>query len=160
MIAEDVQTVDEDEVDSADEDREYHQIGDKYLCISTTFNEEKENALNMLTCYVDHLKEHFAPYCAAVAEKVEHVLSVPVLNNSEMRKTSAALIPGLVNDVQLAREKATWPGATHALIQDLFGRLIKALLKVHRSRLSVPHSHGACRRSAQHNAAPRALHAA
>lgn len=106
------------------------QVGDKYLCINTAHHEEKENALNMLTCYVDHLKEHFAPYCLAVAERVEHVLAVPVLNNGDMRKTAAALVPGLVNDVQLARARGSWPDATPEYIRDLFIRLVKALLKV------------------------------
>jgi hypothetical protein len=128
-----LQTVDNDEVDEGEGGEfQYYQVGDKTLRISTTHSEEKVNALNMLACYAEHLQEHFAPYCADVAKVIEHVMTVPLLNDEEMRGACAALMPSLLDDLQLAREKGTWPGATDQAVSEMYSLLLAAMLKARR----------------------------
>jgi hypothetical protein len=84
----------------------------------------------MLACYAEHLPEHFAPYCADVAHIVEHVMTVPLLNDEDMRSACAGLVPLLLEDMQLARDKGTWQGATDVKVQEMYDLLMKSMLKV------------------------------
>lgn len=118
--------------DDDSEEYQYYQIGDKTLRISTAHSEEKVNALNMLSCYAEHLEEHFAPYCADVAQVVEHVMTVPLLNDEDMRGACAALLPPLLDDLQKARVKGTWAGATDAAVQEMYELVLKVMLKARR----------------------------
>lgn len=124
-----VQTVAEEDVDEGD-DYQYYTVGDKTICISTAHTEEKINALNMLACYAEHLQEHFAPYCAEVASIVEHVMTVPLLNDEDMRSACAGLVPLLLEDMQLAWDKGTWQGATDVTVREMYELLMKSMLKV------------------------------
>jgi hypothetical protein len=130
-----VQTVSADEVDEGESDEyQYYHVGDQTIRISTAHTEEKVNALNMLACYAEHLQELFAPYCPQVAKIVTHVLTVPLLNDEEMRGACATLVPLLLEDMQLAEKKGTWPEATPRAVSELYEELMKALLKVHAYR--------------------------
>lgn len=108
---------------------QYYNVGDRTIRISTAHTDEKVNALNMLACYAEHLQEHFAPYCAEVAKVVDHVITVPLLNDEEMRGACATLVPLLLEDMQLARAKGTWPQATDAAVKEMYDALMKAMLK-------------------------------
>jgi hypothetical protein len=125
-----LQTCNADEVDEDDEDYVVYNLGDKAIRVSTAHTEEKANALNMLSCYAEHMNEHFAPYCAEVAKIVEHVLVTPLLNNEEMRHTCACLVPLLIKCMLRANEVKSWPNATDAACVELFILLMQTLLKV------------------------------
>ena len=129
--------VNADEVDEDDEE-EYNSypIGDQIFRVSTAGTEEKTNALSMLTCYAEHMGEHFAPYCMDIAGIAEHVLSAPLLNTELMRRTCAALVPQLLRCMQAAAEKKTWAQATPESVQGLFELLMKGLLSVRRPALA------------------------
>jgi hypothetical protein len=131
-----VQMVNADEVNDDDEEDEYNSypIGDQIFRVSTAGTEEKTNALSMLTCYAEHMGEHFAPYCLDIAAVAEHVLSAPLLNTELMRRTCAALVPQLLSCMQAAAEKQTWPAATPDAVAKLFELLMKGLLSVRASR--------------------------
>lgn len=123
--------VNADEVDD-DEDDEYNNfpIGDQIFRVSTAGTEEKTNALSMLSCYAEHMGEHFAPYCLDIAGIAEHVLSAPLLNTELMRRTCATLVPQLLRCMQAAVEKKSLPQATPDTVLALFQLLMKGLLAV------------------------------
>jgi hypothetical protein len=126
-----LQTVESDEVDEGEEDDfNFYQIGDKTLRISTAHTEEKTNALQMLSCYAEHLQEHFAPYCGELAKIVEHVMTVPLLNDEEMRGTCASVMPCLLEDLQLAQDKGIWDGANDNAVREMYTLLMRTLFKV------------------------------
>lgn len=126
-----MQMVNADEVEDDDED-EYNNfpIGDQIFRVSTAGTEEKTNALSMLSCYAEHMGEHFAPYCLDIAGIVEHVLSAPLLNTELMRRTCASLVPQLLRCMQAAVEKKSLPQATAETVVQLFELLMKGLLAV------------------------------
>eukprot|EP00892_Ulva_mutabilis_P010752 jgi/Ulvmu1/8049/UM004_0286.1 len=123
-----VLAADDPEVDEDDEEYVTYPVGDHIFRVSTAHTEEKSNALNMLSCYAEHMEHHFAPYCMEVAGTVEHVLSTPLLNTEEMRTTAAALVPLLLTCMQDAHKKGSMPEATAEVVQKLFGLLMKGLI--------------------------------
>jgi hypothetical protein len=126
-----MQRVAAEEADEGESDEyQYYHVGEHTIRISTAHTEEKVNALNMLACYAEHLQEHFAPYCSQVAKIVRHVLTVPLLNDEEMRGACATLVPLLLEDMQLAHKKCTWLQATEAAVSELYTELMDSLLKV------------------------------
>ena len=67
-----VQTIDPDDAngeDDEDDDAQYYAVGDKTLRISTAHTEEKNNALNMLACYAEHLQARTMPVDCVVLER-------------------------------------------------------------------------------------------
>lgn len=129
---------DDPKADEDDEDYVSYPVGDHIFRVSTAHTEEKANALNMLSCYAEHMEHSFAPYCMEVAATVEHVLSTPLLNNEEMRTTAAALVPLLLGCMQDAHKQGSMPEATPEAVQALFGTLMKGLIAVRSRRGLVP----------------------
>lgn len=129
---------DDPKADEDDEDFVSYPVGDHIFRVSTAHTEEKANALNMLSCYAEHMEHNFAPYCMDVAATVEHVLSTPLLNNEEMRTTAAALVPLLLGCMQDAHKQGSMPEATPEAVQALFGILMKGLITVRCCRISMP----------------------
>ena len=67
-----MQTIDPDDAngeDDEDDDAQYYAVGDKTLRISTAHTEEKNNALNMLACYAEHLQARTMPVDCVVLER-------------------------------------------------------------------------------------------
>lgn len=128
---------DDPKADEDDEDYVSYPVGEHIFRVSTAHTEEKANALNMLSCYAEHMGHSFAPYCMDVAATVEHVLSTPLLNNEEMRSTAAGLVPLLLGCMQDAHKQSSFAEATPEAVQALFGLLMKGLVSVRCSLL--PH---------------------
>ena len=55
---------------------------------------------------------------------------MPLLNDEEMRGACAGLMPSLLEAMQKAQERGTWANATPQAVQELYEKLMKALLKV------------------------------
>lgn len=144
-----VQMVNADEVDEED-DEEYNDfpVGDQIFRVSTAGTEEKTNALSMLSCYAEHMGEHFAPYCLDIAAIAEHVLSAPLLNTELMRRTCASLVPQLLRCMQSAVEKKSLPQATPETVVQLFELLMKGLLSVRPPPLPACMHRRSCSRGA------------
>jgi hypothetical protein len=138
-LCDSVQMVPADEVEDED-DEEYNNfpVGDQVFRVSTAGTEEKTNALSMLSCYAEHMGEHFSPYCLDIGIIAEHVLSAPLLNTELMRRTCASLVPQLLRCMQSGVEKKSWPQATEASVLQLFELLMKGLIAVRPISTTIP----------------------
>lgn len=65
-----------------------------------------------------------------VAKIMEQAIVMPLLNDDEMRRTAAVVLPSLLRCAQLAASKQTTPEANETTVRELFDLLMKGLVKV------------------------------
>jgi len=98
-----VRVLAEGEDDAVDGDEEVLDLGSKRIVLSTTEMEEMATACNLIYCYVDELKEGFAPWVGDTLPIVRELLVFYF--HDEVRRSAVLSLPELLSSARVALEK-------------------------------------------------------